>query len=141
MPSSIPGAVDALLALAAQVLPDVEQVEGELGTYVAPEQFHVLDVIGEEQPRTVGLPRLMAESYGITCLVRTYAGDVNMRARRMRALAMKDAIRDGLLADPSMSGSVYEAYVSTFSLRTGTTDKGGSASEVEFVVHVDSYNE
>lgn len=141
MASSIPAAVDALLALAGSQLPNVQIVEGELGTYVAAEQFIVLDVIGEEQPATIGpIPRRFNEAYGITCLVRTYAGDMDMKTRRARALTMKDAIRDALAADPSLAGAVSSAYVAAFTLRTGITDKGGSASEVEFTVHVDSYD-
>lgn len=137
MGSSVSAAVDAVLAMAGTALPGVQVVEGELGTYVAAEQFIVMDVIGQDGPAAMGGQRFN-EAYGITCLVRTYAGDTAMSTRRQRAMAMREAIRDALTADPALGGIVLHAYVETYTLRTGATEKGGSASECEFVIHVDN---
>lgn len=136
MAASIPAAITALLSVATSALPNVQIVEGELGEYVAAEQFILLDVIGQDEPATTGQPRRFNEAYGITCLVRTYAGNQDFAARRTRACAMYEAVRDGILTDPSLGNVVLEARTETYNLRTGITDKGGSASEMEFVVHI-----
>lgn len=141
MASSISAAVAALESRAAAALTGVQQVAGQVGTYVAPEQFTVGDVTGADRPATLmgGAPQSFAESYDISCQVRSFVGGDDVKARRARALAMKDAIRDALAADMSMGGVVNQAYLATYTVRTGFDGSGeGVTAEVDLTVHVDN---
>lgn len=141
MASSIPAAVAALEALAAAALAGVQQTVGQTGTYVAAEQFLVGDITGSDRPATLmgGAPQSFAESYDISCQVRSFSGGDDLKTRRTRALAMKDAIRDALAADMSMGHVVLEAYLATYTVRTGFDGSDqGVTSEVDLTVHVDN---
>ena len=138
MAASWTAAIDALFGIATVALPGVQQAEGELGTYVADEQFTIADVIGEDEAATSGVPRRYNEAYGITCEVRTYAGNIDPVARRARVVAMYEAFRTELEADPSLDGTVIESRCTNYRYAAGTTDKGGWEAQVEFTVHVNN---
>lgn len=137
MSTSLPAAIASLFGLATTALPGVQQVDGELGEYVAAEQFMVLDATGNDHVLTIGLPAQVAESYDIRCVVRAFAGDDDLPARRVRALAMWDAFRSAVAADPSlgMGDAAHAEATRTYTLRAGMTE-GGSAAQVEFTVAV-----
>lgn len=137
MSASWPAAWDALLTVAATALPGVQVVDGELGEYLAFDYLQVISVEGSDEPATVGLPTRYNEAYRINCLIRAYAGDVDPSTRRARVAALYGALRDALVADPSLAGAVNgRAFLTGYRLLVGRTEKGGSAADVEFAVEI-----
>jgi hypothetical protein len=142
MPSSIPAVIAAVTTLVGNELSGVQVVDGEIGTYIAAEQFTFGEITGTDVPATLAGngPQAFTESYDLNCRARTYAGGDDLDARRTRGLAMKDAIRDGLAADQSLGGVVNQAYLSQYAMRVGF-DTDGVACEVDLVIHVQNYQQ
>jgi hypothetical protein len=135
--ASWPTVWDAFLTFAAAALPGLQIVDGETGTYLAFDYLQVTSVEGTDTPATIGLPIRYNEAYRLNCLLRAYAGNVDPSARRARAAALYGALRDALVADPSMGGAVNgRAYLTNYRLVAGPTEKGGSAADVEFAVEI-----
>lgn len=138
MSTSFPTVWDTLISTyLPTVLPGVQVVDGVIGEYLAFDYVQVVDLDGEDEPATVGRPTRYNERYLINCLVRAYAGDSDMPTRRARAAAMYEAIRTGLVSDPSMGGAVNgRAYTTRYRYSVGPTEKGGSAAHIEFAISV-----
>ena len=137
MSASWPTVWDAWLTFAGAALPGVQVVDGEIGEYLAFDYLQVSSIDGNDAPATMGRPVRYNEAYRINCFLRAYGGKVDPSGRRARAAAMYGALRNALVADPSMGGAVNgRAFLTSYRLTVGRTEKGGSAADVEFAVEI-----
>lgn len=142
MASSVPAAMTALMGIAQNQLgASVEYVDGEIGEWIAAEQFSMLTATWTDTPATLvgGSPEMFRESYDINCVVRTSSGGEHdvFPTLRARAMTMYGLIRNALSVDQSMGGVVLQAHCQTGTLATGHAGNV-MASTVEFAVHVDN---
>ena len=142
MASSVQTVLAALEALLATALPGVQKVVGEVGTFVAQEQYLLGDITGQDTPTLVmgGHPQTFAESYDVSLQLRSFKGGQDIEGRRTRGIAMKDAVRDALAADMSLGlGAAFRVYLATYTVRSGFDASGdGVACEVDLSIHVDN---
>jgi hypothetical protein len=145
--STIPTAMDALVAAARRALPDVQVWDGEptgdldgdlvcigfageQGDDTAVESTRTRDQMAVEPDH---------EQYVITSVAYSWLGDQeDARAVRDRVYAMVDAIAADLAADPTMGGVVGRARIATDALAQAQTEKGATAA-VRFTVTVDAW--
>lgn len=148
MGSSVPAAMAALMTVAKGAISDsavegvapVQYVDGEIGAYIAAEQFTMLGASWQDTPTTLvgGSPEMFRESYDINCVVRTSGGgtSTDLTTLRLRAMAMYGAVRNALSADQSMGGVILQAYCANGTLAAGVAGENIMAATVDFVVHV-----
>lgn len=144
MTSTVPGVLDALVALWGQALPDVQVADGE-PVAVADDVIVVAFTGVPDEPAVTSTrtrEQLAAqpdrESYDVTCLASSWSGVTEFKPVRDRAYELLGSAAAALAADPTLGGRVMQARLSTEDLIQSQTDKGAVVT-VRFNVHVDAF--
>lgn len=136
MSSTIPAAIDALLALARTALPAVTVHDGvpvTVGTkdYLCVGYDPDSDLAVEFTQVAAAMRGLAGhtrrEEYDVLCQLVAYSGDVKMGTRRTSAFALLAPIEDALRLNPSLSGALGSggtAQLGGGQLAQVQTDKG-----------------
>ncbi|MGP4092930.1 hypothetical protein [Nonomuraea sp. KM90] len=150
--STIPAALDALVALAERAWPedvmildgpptvDVEPDVIAIGYSGTPSEPDVRNTLAQEQ-LTMEPDR---ESYDVMCMASAWRGDAHRGGRpdtrtvRERALELIAGFRAELARDDRLGGAVMLARMSTLDMMTDQT-KAGPVATVRFVVHIDAF--
>ncbi|MFF4417484.1 hypothetical protein ACFYY8_33585 [Streptosporangium sp. NPDC001559] len=151
--STIPAALDALVAIAVRAWPDVQVLDGGPTTEVrddviaigysgSPEEADVRSTLSAEQLSVQ--PDL--ERYDILCMLSAWRGDAyrdgqpDARTVRERAFEMLAGIRRELAEDSRLDGAVMMARMSTLDM-VADQASSGPVCTIRFTVHVDAFME
>lgn len=151
--STIPAAINALVALAERAWPDVQVLDGGPTTNVEK------DVIEIGYSGETGMPDVRStltreqldmqpdlEQYDILCMASAWRGDArrdgkpDARTTRERAFELVAGIRAELAQDSRLDGTVMMARMTTLDMAADQTPDGPVCT-VRFVVHVDAFAE
>lgn len=149
--STIPAALDALVALAERAWPDVQVLDGgptvevrndviAIGYSGSATEPDVRSTLAREQLDMQ--PDL--ERYDVMCMVSAWRGDAHRSGRpdartvRERAFELLAGVRDELARDSRLGGTVMLARMSTLDVVADQT-KAGPVCTIRFVVHVDAF--
>jgi hypothetical protein len=142
--STVPQALDRLVALAAFALPDADVIDGQPivtdGDFVA---IAFTGLQGEEAVEAVQTTEQMGaqpdrEVYDITCLASSWSGDGDPKVVRDQAYVLVGAFANALKADRTLGGLALRARLSTVALAQEQTEQGALAT-VRFIVRVDAF--
>lgn len=144
MISTVPAALDALVARWVAALPDVQVSDGQP---VATENdliavgFH--DVPGEPAVNSTRTREQLAaqpdrESYDISCIASTFDGGTEFKPVRDRVYELVNAVAADLADEDTLGGLVMQARVTADDLIQEQTEAGAVAT-VRFTVHVDAF--
>lgn len=146
--STIPACLDALVAAARRALPgpDVQVTDGQPVDDISDDIMCIgftgdPDDVAVQSTRTQrqGTPDPDRESYDITCLASSWAGqEHDPKPVRDRAYGLVNALAAELASDPTLGRAVGRCRISTDSFAQGQTDRGAVAV-VRFVVHVEAF--
>lgn len=152
--STIPAALDALVAAAVRAWPDVQVLDGgpttqinadviSIGYSGTPNEPDVRNTLTQEQLDMQ--PDL--ERYDVMGVATSWRGDAydadgkpDARTTRLRAFELLDGLRAELARDPRLGGTVMRARMSTVDMIADQTVDGPVCS-VRFVVHIDAFSE
>lgn len=149
--STIPAALDALVALAKRAWPAVQVIDGgpttnvqkdviEIGYSGSPSEPDVRSTMTSEQLEMQ--PDL--ERFDVMCMVSAWRGDAHRggepdaRTTRTRAFELLAGIRAELARDSRLGETVMMARLSTLDMVADQTDEGPVCT-VRFVVHIDAF--
>jgi len=142
--STVPQALDRLVALGALALPDTDIIDGQPivtdGDFVA---IGFTGLQGEEAVEAARTTEQMGaqpdrEIYDITCLASSWSGDGDPKAVRDQAYVLVDAFATALKGDRTLGGLAMRARLSTVALAQEQTEMGALAT-VRFIVRVDAF--
>jgi hypothetical protein len=142
--STVPVAIDRLVAMAALALPGTDIIDGQPivteGDFVA---IAFTGIPGEEAVETARTTEQMGaqpdrEIYDVTCLASSWDGGGDPKLVRDQAYALVDAFANGLKADHTLGGLAMRARLSTVALAQEQTEQGAAAT-VRFIVRVDAF--
>lgn len=149
--SSIPAALDALVALAERAWPDVQVLDGGPTVEVKDDVIAIgySGSVSEPDVRSTMTVEQLAmepdrESYDVMCMASAWRGDAHRdrkpdsRTVRMRAFELLAGIRDELAKNSRLDGAVMMARMSTLDVVLDQT-KAGPVCTIRFVVHVEAY--
>jgi hypothetical protein len=149
--STIPGALDALVALAERAWPDVQVLDGGPTVEVRDDVIAIGYSGSESQPdvqSTLSREQLDLqpdmERYDIFCMASAWRGDAHRGGRpdaqtvRNRAFALLAGLRDELARDSRLGGTVMLARLSTLDVVLDQT-QSGPVCTVRFQVHIDAF--
>jgi hypothetical protein len=149
--SSIPAAIDALVALAERAHPDVQVLDGGPTVEVKDDVIAIgySGSVSEPDVRTTMTVEQLAmepdrESYDVMCMASAWRGDAHRggkpdsRTVRERAFELLAGIRDELAKNSRLDGAVMMARMSTLDVVLDQT-KAGPVCTIRFVVHVEAY--
>lgn len=149
--STIPAALDTLVALAKRAWPDVQVLDGGPTVEVRDDVIAIGYSGSESQPdvrSTMTREQLDLdpdmERYDITCMASAWRGDAHRggepdaRTTRVRAFQLLAGIRAELARDSRLGGTVMMARISTLDV-VADQSKYGPVCTVRFVIHVDAY--
>ena len=137
--------VDALVALAGTVLPDVQVVDG---TNTKLDLKTEAIVIGWSDGTSAsvssnrgdtGVGARADEDGAVACWLRASKGKVDLKARRDEAVAMLTAIEAALRADPTLGGVVDDAQLGDAIDGLWYATPDGSTCEITFSVRYEAY--
>ncbi|MER7212453.1 MULTISPECIES: hypothetical protein [Streptosporangium] len=151
--STIPAALDALVAIAVRAWPDVQVLDGGPTTEVrddviaigysgSPEESDVRSTLTREQLDMQ--PDL--ERYDVMCMASAWRGDAyrdglpDARTTRLRAFELVEGFRRELAEDSRLGGAVMMARMSTLDMVADQT-QAGPVCTIRFIVHVDAFTE
>lgn len=142
--STVPAVLDALVAAARRVLPDVQVVDGQ--PLAASPDILCVGFTGDPGEPAIESTRTREqvtldperESYEITCLAAVLRGETDAAAVRALVYAMISALADELAIDPTLGGVCGRAQLTTEALEQEQTTKGAQAV-VRFVIAVDAW--
>jgi hypothetical protein len=151
--STIPAALNALVALAERAWPDVQVLDGgptnhvqrdviEIGYSGSPNEPDVRSTLTREQLDMQ--PDL--ERYDVMCLVSAWRGDTrrdgrpDARTTRERAFELLAGIRSELGKDSRLGDTVMMARMSTLDMIADQTSDGPVCT-IRFVVHIDAFTD
>lgn len=151
--STIPAALDALVAAARRAWPDVQVLDGgpttEVGDDViaigysgSPDEPDVRSTLAREQLDLQ--PDL--ERYDVVGMVSAWRGDAHSggrpdaRTTRLRAFELLEGLRRELAADARLGGTVMMARLSTLDMVADQT-QAGPVCTIRFTVHIDAFAE
>lgn len=149
--STIPAALDALVVAAERAWPDVQVLDGGPTTRVDN------DVIAIGYSGTVNEPDVRStlareqldmepdlERYDVMCMASAWRGDAHRAGKpdaktcRDRAFQLLGGIRDELIRDPRLAGTVAMARMTTLDVILDQTPDGPVCT-IRFVVHIDAF--
>ena len=132
--STVPDAIDALVALWTAALTEVSVHDGP--AVGADHSDHLSVAYDGENPEVVSTDLTPAdiragnpgynEVFFISCTIATSSGDAVMSTRRTRAFEIFAACKTALRADMKLGGVVQSAWVSDFSLLQEPPDEHGN---------------
>ncbi|MEV0149105.1 MULTISPECIES: hypothetical protein [unclassified Nonomuraea] len=144
--STVPAALEALVAAGTRALPGVRVWDG----YPLASDTTMLCVgfTGQQDEAAVESTRTRQqaalepehEAYAVSCYLYVLKGDTDARQTRQALYELLDALAGELVADPTLSGAVARAQMSTESLTQTQTDKGAQA-ELRFVILIDAWTD
>lgn len=149
--STIPAALDALVALAVRAWPDVQVIDGgptvnvqkdviEIGYSGSTSEPDVRSTLTREQ---LDMEPDM-ERYDVMCMVSAWRGDAHRAGKpdahttRTRAFELLGGIRTELGRDSRLGGTVMMARLSTLDVIAEQTPDGPVCT-VRFQVHIDAF--
>lgn len=149
--STIPAALDALVALAERAHPDVQVLDGgptvevrddviAIGYSGSTTEPDVRSTLTREQLELE--PDL--ERYDVLCMASAWRGDAHRGGKpdsqtvRARAFELLSGLSAELVRDSRLSGTVMMARLSTLDVVLDQT-KSGPVCTVRFVVHIDAF--
>lgn len=151
--STIPVALDALVAVAERAWPDVQVLDGGPTTEVQS------DVIAIGYSGSVTDPDVRStltreqldmqpnlERYDVACMASAWRGDArrggkpDARTARLRAFELLAGIRRELAGDPRLGETVMMARLSTLDMIADQTN-AGPVCTLRFTVHIDAFTE
>lgn len=149
--STIPAALDALVAVAERAWPNVQVLDGGPTTRVEN------DVIAIGYSGTVSEPDVRStmtreqldlepdlERYDVMCMASAWRGDAHRGGKpdaktcRDKAFRLLEGVRDELARDPQLGGAVGLTRMSTLDVIFDQSPDGPVCT-VRFVVHVDAF--
>ncbi len=152
--STIPAALDRLVAIARAAWPDVQVLDGGPTTQIEDDVICIgysgntddLDVRSTMTSEQLEMqPDL--ERYDVMCMVSAWRGDAHdadghpdARTTRNRAFELLAGLRAELARDSRLGGTVMQARMSTLDMMADQT-QAGPVCTVRFVVHVIAYSE
>jgi hypothetical protein len=149
--SSIPAAIDALVALAERAWPDVQVLDGGPTVEVRDDVIAIGYSGSAAEPdvrSTMTAEQLTMEpdreSYDVMCMASAWRGDAHRGGRpdartvRERAFELLAGIRDELAKNSRLDGAVMMARMSTLDYVIDQS-KAGPVATVRFQVHIDAY--
>ncbi|MDX3101754.1 hypothetical protein [Nonomuraea angiospora] len=149
--STIPAALDALVALAKRVWPDVQILDGGPTVEVRDDVIAIGYSGTESQPdvrSTMTREQLDLdpdmERYDVMCMASAWRGDAHRSGQpdaqtvRNRAFELLAGFRDELARDSRLGGTAMMARLSTLDVVADQT-KAGPVCTIRFVVHVDAF--
>jgi hypothetical protein len=149
--STIPAALDALVAVAERAWPDVQVLDGGPTVEVKDDVIAIGYSGSENQPdvqSTLTREQLDMEPdlerYDVMCMVSAWRGDAHRdgkpdaRTVRERAFELLAGIRQELVRNSRLGGSVMMARISTLDVTADQT-KYGPVCTVRFQVHIDAF--
>ena len=139
--STVPNAIGQILTLAGSAVPT-----DTLVVYGSPREYEAANVVLVTGWQTVETPASLAdypsfqleEVYEVEGMIRCYQGDLNQTATMTSATGIKTALQSAIRSDPTLAGNVRAAWWSSEVGRTGITDRGGVATEIEFSIHCEA---
>ncbi|MFG3439933.1 hypothetical protein ACGF0J_22020 [Nonomuraea sp. NPDC047897] len=149
--STIPAALDALVALAERAWPDVQVLDGgptvevrndviAIGYSGSATEPDIRSTLAREQLDMQ--PDL--ERYDVMCMVSAWRGDAHRGGRpdartvRERAFELLAGVRDELARDSRLGGTVMMSRLSTIDVVADQT-KAGPVCTIRFIVHIDAF--
>lgn len=149
--TTIPAALNALVALSEQAWPAVQVLDGGPTTQVQADVIAIGYSGSSTEPdvrSTMTREQLDMEPdlerYDVMCMVSAWRGTAHHNDKpdahttRDRAFELLAGIRAALAEDSRLGGAVMMARMSTLDLVADQTDKGPVAT-VRFVVHIDAF--
>ena len=149
--STIPAALDALVALAERAHPDVQVLDGGPTVEVKDDVIAIGYSGSENQPdvqSTLTREQLELEPdlerYDVMCMASAWRGDAHRdgkpdaRTVRVRAFELLAGFRDELARDSRLGGVVMLAWLSTLEVVADQTKKGPVCT-IRFQVHIDAF--
>lgn len=149
--STIPAALDALVALAKRAWPDVMVIDGGPTVDVDPDVIAIGYSGSPSEPdvrNTLAREQLDMEpdreSYDVMCMASAWRGDAHRdgkpdsRTVREKALQLLAGLRDELARDSRLGGTVMMARMSTLDMMTDQTSKGPVCT-IRFAIHIDAF--
>ncbi|WP_433520142.1 hypothetical protein ACQP2T_63420 (plasmid) [Nonomuraea sp. CA-143628] len=150
--STIPAALDALVALAERAHPDVQVLDGgptvevrddviAIGYSGSPSEADVRSTLSREQLDME--PDL--ERYDVMCMASAWRGDAHRGGKpdsqtvRARAFELLAGLRNELADDSRLGGTVMMARLSTLDVVADQTN-AGPVCTIRFVVHIDAFS-
>lgn len=139
--SAVPLALSALVALAREVLPDLEVVDGPIGGRKFAGDVLVIGwsdgatpsvLASRTEPDYGGRQR---EEGDVVCVVDVYGGDPDWSALRARAEEVLDALERALVDRPGLDGALAGAWFGEAMEWTQADMPDGCAVRVGFAVH------
>jgi hypothetical protein len=144
MTSTVPAAIDALVALWRGALDGVQVADGE-PIEIENDLLVVgfIDVPGEAAVTSTRTREQLAaepdrESYDITCLASSFSGVTDFKTVRDTAYGLVNTAAAALAGDDTLDGLVMQSRITADDLIQEQTEKGAVAT-VRFTVHVDAY--
>ncbi|MEV4093790.1 hypothetical protein [Streptosporangium saharense] len=142
--STVPAVLEALVAAARRVLPDVQVVDGQ--PLAASPDILCIGFTGEPGEPAVESTRTREqvtldpdrESYEITCLAAVLRGETDTATVRALVYEMVNVLADELATDPTLGGVCGRTQITTEDLAQEQTTKGAQAV-VRFVIAVDAW--
>lgn len=153
--STVPAALDALIAMAARALPEVQVTDGApvgdvaddvvaIGTTGRPGEVAV-----EESRTEARLAGRDGEAYDVSCVASSWRGaETDFKPVRDALFGMLDALAAEIAVDRTLGGAVAHAsmrVVTYFQDQTGAADDEGTPSgsgavaTAQFIVHVEAF--
>ncbi len=152
--STIPAALDALVAAAQRAWPNVQVLDGGPTVQVEDDSIAIgySGVTGEPDVRSTMTAEQLEvqpdlERYDVMCLASAWRGDSHdadskpdARTTRLRAFDLLVGLREELARDPRLGGTVMQARTSTLDMIADQTE-AGPVCTVRFAVHVIAFSE
>lgn len=144
--TAIPAAVDALLAATKRALPGVQVHDGQPVVSLANDCVVIgydPDRAAADQTESSGGLVTDRDTFDIVGLVSSWAGDAEMRPRRVRVFEMYAALRAELAQDSALGGAVTHCRPSVAQLQQGRTRQEnvwtGTWATVAFTVRCQAF--
>lgn len=140
--STIPAAIDALLAVFGTALPDVQVIDGDPVVDLEPDYV----VVGYSADRgsvdaeasRASLDSLdETETYEVSVLISSERGDEEMKPVRDRCFEIRRAMRTALAEDPTLGGLVLSARIIVVNFDQAQ-NKRGAVAEAQLIVLIEA---
>lgn len=135
--SSVPGALVAIMSIAAAALPAGTTVHygPELFAYAAPLTFMISQIPGDQVPAELGPDYRREETFSFTCSLIYYEGGVPDFVAHLQTLMTNFVLLSRAIANnPTLNQAVRFAEVGNFLISPETDANGQSATTIDFSI-------
>lgn len=142
MSTSVPGAVEAWLAMATAALPQGTTIvfADVIPTFTAPLTLQLTGVKGDQTSAEIGPSYRREEHYTISCELTSYAGDQDMLARLSEVFTAFESLLVAVGSQPNLPlagvPQVRFAQITDFSFSAEPDQAGQSIGTISFDVDV-----